>query len=60
MNGECYKCDFYHKEDDRCMRAEKAFGSMVDPICLEKMQVILLRTLSTMLADYIYEDEGDG
>jgi len=49
MNGNCYTCDFYDKENDYCRRAEKAFGSMVDPICLQKIQCILLRDIAISL-----------
>lgn len=57
MSGLCYQCDFYDKENDYCRRAEKAFGSMVDPICLQKMTVILLRDLNMLMQDYLYEDD---
>ncbi len=55
--GLCYSCDFYDKENDFCRRAEKAFGSMTDPICLAKIQVILLRDMCQMLGDYLYDEE---
>lgn len=57
MSGLCYQCDFYDKENDYCRRAEKAFGSMTDPICLAKIQVILLRDMCQMLGDYLYEGD---
>ena len=57
--GECFKCEFF--KDDHCMRAERLFSTMVDPICLAKLQVMLLRDISMTLNDYVYEeDEDDG
>lgn len=57
--GNCYQCDFYDKEKDYCRRAERAFGSMRSPICLAKIQVILLRDMCVMLDNYLYEDDED-
>ena len=57
--GLCYRCDFYDKDNDYCRRAEKAFGSMVSPICLAKMQVILLQDLVQLFEEYLYEDEEE-
>ena len=57
--GECFKCEFF--KDDHCIRAERLFSTMVDPICLAKLQVMLLRDISMTLNDYVYEeDEDDG
>lgn len=57
MRGECQKCDFY--KDDRCLRAEKLFSTMTDEICLQKLQVMLLRDLCGLMNDFIYEDSDD-
>ena len=59
VSGNCYVCEFYDKDNDYCRRAEKAFGSMNDPICLQKMTVILLRDLNIILQDYLYEENED-
>jgi len=55
MNGNCYTCEFYNKDIDLCKRAEKAFGSMIDPICLSKIQIILLRDLCQMMYEFLEE-----
>jgi len=55
MKGMCNKCDFY--KEDRCLRAEKLFSTMTDEICLQKLQVLLLRDLCGMLNDYFSDDE---
>jgi len=55
MNGECNKCDLYI--GDRCLRAEKFFSSMTDPICLQKVNVLLIRDLNNLMMDYLFEDE---
>ena len=57
-NGECFKCEFF--KDDHCMRAERLFSTMVDPICLAKLQVMLLRDISMTLNDYVYDNDGEG
>jgi len=57
--GLCYQCDFYDKENDYCRRAEKAFATMVDPVCLTKIQCILLRNMCQILNDYLYEGDED-
>lgn len=56
-DGNCYKCSFYNREEDSCRRGEKAFGSMISPICLQKLTIILLRDLNNLVAEYLFEDE---
>jgi len=56
MNGNCNDCDWYR--ENRCLRAEKGFSTMVDPICLAKVQIILLRDLCDMFYDYLENDAG--
>ena len=55
MNGNCHTCEFY--KDDQCKRVEKAFSTMIDPVCLQKVQCILLRDLVQVMNEYLYEDE---
>lgn len=55
MNGDCTKCDMYI--DDRCLRAEKFFSSMIDPICIQKINTMLIRDLCGLLDEYLSEKE---
>lgn len=55
--GNCYQCDLYDKVNDCCKRGERAFGSMNSPICLQKLTVILLRDLVTLLEEYLFEED---
>jgi len=59
MNGNCYECEFYNRNEDLCMRAGKAFGSMMNPVCLAKIQCILLRDLTQTINNYLFEDDED-
>jgi hypothetical protein len=55
MNGKCFECDFF--KDDQCRRASHSFSTLVDPICLQKISVILLRDIANTLEDMAYEDD---
>ncbi len=57
MSGNCYVCDFYNKETDECRKASNVFGGLNDPICLQKLTVIILRDIANMLSDYIYGED---
>jgi hypothetical protein len=57
MNGICNSCDFYR--EDRCMRAEKMFSTLSDPICLQKIQCMLLRDMCGMLDEYLFDGEDE-
>ena len=52
--GNCYGCEFY--KEDTCKRMEKSFATMVNPVCLQKITVILLRDLLFLVADYVEEE----
>jgi len=54
MNGECTKCEMY--VGDKCLRAEKFFSSMNDPICLQKINVLLVRDLNNLISEYLSEE----
>ena len=53
-NGQCQKCEMYI--GDRCLRAEKMFSSMTDPVCLQKVSVMLLRDMAMSLQDMAYDE----
>jgi hypothetical protein len=55
MNGLCHSCEFYR--EDRCMRAEKMFSTLSDPICLAKIQCMLLRDIAGMFEEYFFEED---
>jgi hypothetical protein len=55
MSGDCNHCEMYI--GDRCLKAEKMFSGMTDPICLQKMSIMLLRDMNENLMDFMYEDE---
>ena len=55
MNGNCHSCEFYR--EDRCMRAEKMFSTLSDPICLQKIGCMLMRDLCGLMNEYLFEEE---
>lgn len=57
MNGECWKCDFYRENE--CRKAGSMLSQMTDPLCLAKLQVILLQDIACMLEEHFYGEEED-
>jgi len=55
LNGDCIHCDFFR--DNQCKMAGSFLSQVKDPVCLAKLQVILLTDLVQMMEEYFYEDE---
>jgi hypothetical protein len=55
MNGKCLGCDFYINNE--CKKAGNFLSQMDDPVCLAKLQVILLQDLVELMTDYMYGDD---
>ncbi len=53
--GDCLRCDFYR--DNECKKAGTMLSQVTDPICLAKLNVILLQDLTNMMEDFIYGEE---
>lgn len=52
---KCCDCEFYR--DDRCFKAEKMLSMVDDPVCLARIQIMLLRDLCNILVEDSREDE---
>lgn len=57
LGGRCWECDFFI--DNQCRKAGNILSQQADPICLAKLQVILLQDLCEMMSEYLFED-NDG
>ena len=55
MKGDCLHCDFFR--DNECKKAGTMLSQVTDPICLAKLNVILLQDIASMLEDHIYGEE---
>lgn len=55
--GKCFRCEFFH--DNSCKRMENALSSMVDPICIQKCQLMMLDAIGNMIFNYISDEEDD-
>ena len=53
--GNCLKCDFF--KESRCMKAENILSQVTDPICLSKIQIMLLRDIAVMFEEYLLGEE---
>jgi hypothetical protein len=55
VKGNCLTCDFFR--DNECRKAGTMLSQITDPICLAKLNVILLQDIASMLEEHIYGDE---
>jgi hypothetical protein len=56
ISGNCLKCDFYR--DNECKKAGTILSQITDPVCLAKLQVILLQDIASMLEEHLYGEEA--
>ncbi len=55
---KCQDCPDY--KNDICEKAQKSLSLMVDPVCLQKAQIMLLRSIwEELVWKNDKEDEGD-
>ena len=57
MSGNCFECGFY--KEGECKRAENSLETLVDPVCLQKLTVILLTDLCRMMNDLLEQKEQE-
>ena len=57
LDGNCLKCDFFREK--QCTKAGMYLSQVTDPLCLAKLQVILLQDLVGLMTEYLYEDEEE-
>lgn len=55
LGGRCWECDFFR--ENQCKKAGNFLSQIDDPICLQKINVILLTDLVDTVNDYVYGDK---